>query len=386
MTGTSSPRLMRLAIIGSALLVALGLFAFWYASNRASKGAHPGGANAVTVTIRGKACDPNDITVPAGRTTFTIVNATDRALEWEILDGLMVIDERENIAPGLQQTMTVKLAPGTYAITCGLLNNPRGTLRVTPSAESRAEAARPSLVAYVGPLAEYQVYVLTEAETLDTTAHDLVAALKAGQPDKARALYAPVHQSYVRIEAAAQLFGDLESRLNAQAEYFEKKQADPGFLGFRRIAYGLSGGGDAKDLGAVGDRLLADIAILKERLGSLELKPEQLAGLAGKQLRKLSDSLGAPSSDDNPADLQAAFEGTGKIAGLLAPLLAKADPALDAAFKADLAAYDKALAPFRAGDGMRAVPLDPGQRRAFAGIVARLADDFAKTNAALGLA
>lgn len=382
---SSSPRIMRLAIIGSALLVVLGLLAFWYASNQATRAPRPAGENQVTVTIRGKVCDPNEITVPAGRTTFTIVNATDRALEWEILDGVMVVDERENITPGLRQTMTVKLAPGDYDITCGLLNNPRGKLRVTPSTESEAEAARPSLTAYVGPLAEYQVYVLTEAETLDTAARELVAALKAGQLDRARSLYAPAHQSYVKIETAAQLFGDLESRLNARADYFERKEADPGFVGFRRIEHGLFGGGDAKGLGVVGDRLLTDIATLKERLATLELKPEQLADLAEKQLRGLSTSLGAPASNDSPADLQAAYEGTGKIAELLSPLLAKADPALDATFKADLAACDKALAPFRSGDTIRPVTLNSGQRQALSRIFAKLASDFGKTNAALGL-
>jgi iron uptake system component EfeO len=73
----------------------------------------------VTVTIHPNACEPNEITVPAGRTTFTIVNQSNRALEWEILDGVMVVEERENIAPGFSQTMTVKLQPGEFAITCG---------------------------------------------------------------------------------------------------------------------------------------------------------------------------------------------------------------------------------------------------------------------------
>ncbi|MGE4322396.1 MAG: iron uptake system protein EfeO [Sphingobium sp.] len=382
---TPSPRTMRLAIIASALLVVLGLLAFWYASDRAAKSPRPASDHQVTVTIRGKTCDPGEITVPAGRTTFTIVNATDRALEWEILDGVMVVDERENIAPGLRQTMTVKLTPGDYAITCGLLNNPRGRLHVTPSAESDAEAARPSLVAYVGPLAEYQAYLLTEAETLDAAAQALVAALRAGQLDKARALYAPAHQAYVRIESAAQLFGDLEARLNAPADYFEKKEADPAFLGFRRIQRGLSGDGDTRELGSVGDHLLTDIAALKERLATMDLMPEQLAGLAEKQLRRLSGSLQASTPYDTPADLQAAFEGTGKIADLLSPLLLRADPKLDAALKADIAAYDRALAPFRVGEGIGPAALDAAGRRSMAKVIAQLAQDFANTNAALGL-
>ena len=91
--------------------------AFYYASvamrNRTTA------ADGLTVTIAGKACDPNELTVPAGRRTFRIVNQSDRAVEWEILDGVMVVAERENIAPGITQTLTAKLVPGKYEITCG---------------------------------------------------------------------------------------------------------------------------------------------------------------------------------------------------------------------------------------------------------------------------
>jgi len=373
---------MRLALVGSAGLLVLGMAAFWFASNRADKAPYVTDGHAVTVTIRGKVCEPNAITVPAGRTTFTIVNATERALEWEILDGVMVIDERENIAPGLRQTMTVKLEPGDYDITCGLLNNPRGRLHVTPSA---AEAARPSVTAYVGPLAEYQVYLLTEAETLDGATQDLAAALRAGQLDKARALYAQAHAAYARIEAAAQLFGDLDTRINARPEYFDKREADPAFAGFRRIEHGL-GAGQTTALAGVGDRLVQDIATLQERLAVLTLKPEQLAGLTEQQLRGLAGSLAAPATaSDEPAQLQAALDGSRKVVELLSPLLAKADPKLDATLKGDVETFDKELAPWRTADGVRTGSLSVEQRQALTKIVGKLANDLAKANAALGL-
>ena len=64
---------------------------------------------------------------------------------------MLVVEERENIAPGLSQVINANLLPGDYAITCGLLSNPRGTLHVTPTAASEAAAkARPSMVAFVG--------------------------------------------------------------------------------------------------------------------------------------------------------------------------------------------------------------------------------------------
>ena len=149
-----SSALMRTALGGSAILVIAGLGAFWYASQKAQQQAPKEEGDVVTVTIEGKVCKPNEITVPAGRTTFRIVNNSDRALEWEILDGIMVVEERENIAPGFAQTMRVKLRPGDYDITCGLLSNPRGKLHVTPSADSEAEAALHSAVNFLGALDE----------------------------------------------------------------------------------------------------------------------------------------------------------------------------------------------------------------------------------------
>lgn len=154
-------RRMQLALAGAGLLVLLSGAAFYYATVTARNRAPA--ADELTITIADRACEPNRLSVPAGRRTFRIVNRSDRAVEWEILDGVMVVAERENIAPGITQTLTAKLSPGQYEITCGLLSNPRGILVVTDSAEAAAEAARPSLLAYIGPLAEYQLYLTLEA-------------------------------------------------------------------------------------------------------------------------------------------------------------------------------------------------------------------------------
>lgn len=46
----------------------------------------------------------------------------------------MVVEERENIAPGFTQKLTANLQPGEYDMTCGLLTNPKGKLIVTGAA------------------------------------------------------------------------------------------------------------------------------------------------------------------------------------------------------------------------------------------------------------
>ena len=62
----------------------------------------------IKVSVNDKQCNPMALTVPAGKTQFIIKNESMRALEWEILNGVMVVEERENIAPGFMQEMTVK--------------------------------------------------------------------------------------------------------------------------------------------------------------------------------------------------------------------------------------------------------------------------------------
>ena len=91
----------------------------------------------VALTVTDKGCEPSALTVPPGKTVFKIKNASRRAIEWEILQGYMVVEERENIIPGFVQNITATLEPGSYGMTCGLLSNPKGSLKV-----DAAEAAK----------------------------------------------------------------------------------------------------------------------------------------------------------------------------------------------------------------------------------------------------
>ncbi|SQI42402.1 Iron uptake system component EfeO precursor [Serratia plymuthica] len=85
----------------------------------------------VKITVNDKQCEPMQLTVPAGKTQFVVHNTSQKNVEWEILKGVMVVEERENIAPGFTQKMTANLEAGEYDMTCGLLSNPKGKLIVT---------------------------------------------------------------------------------------------------------------------------------------------------------------------------------------------------------------------------------------------------------------
>ena len=316
-----------------------------------------GGASAektVAVAVTGSTCDPNELTVPEGRTVFAITNKSSRAMEWEILQGVMVIEERENIAPGFTQKLTAKLEPGEYEITCGLLTNARGKMHVTALAD-KPKQAKPSLVDLIGPLAEYKVYISLEADDLATQTKAFTDAVKAGDLAKAQALYAPARVHYERIEPAAELFSDLDKAIDARADDFEKKEGDPAFTGFHRLEYALFNSKTTDGLGALADKLSADVAQLQDRIGTLNIPPAKMVGGAADLIEEVASSKISGEEDrysrTDLSDFQANIDGAEKIVDLLAPLTIKADAARQNAIQADFAAVDAILAKYRTPDG-----------------------------------
>lgn len=385
------PRLLRVAVAGSVVLMVAAGGLFYYASKVASEKRKANAGNEITVTIHPKSCEPNVLTVPAGRTAFRIVNASDRAVEWEILDGVLVVEERENITPGLSQVINANLEPGDYAITCGLLSNPRGTLKVTPTAESDARAkARPSMAAFVGPLSEYRVYLSTQGSALVRAVDALAAAIGAGDLTQARDLYAPARAAYQRIAAAAQRFAQLNNAVDARADYYEKREQDPAFSGFHRLEYGLFQQRSTDGLAAVAQRLQADVASLKTQLLAQPIPPDQLVTIVARNLRTLADTrYNGEEERYSHLDLNgfaANLEGTRKVIDLLRPLLEKSaadlPPKIDAAQKALAARLDG----LRDGNGYK--PYDQvsdEQRKGIAADAKALADTLDGIDQALGL-
>ncbi len=240
----------------------------------------------VAVTVTDKGCEPAALTVPAGKSVFKISNKSRRVLEWEILQGTMIVEERENIIPGFVQSLSATLQPGTYAMTCGLLSNPKGTLTVT--AATTAAAGAPDPMALVGPLAAYKLYVMTEVEAFQRQTTAFAEAVKAGRIAEAKALYPQARRHYERIEPVASLFNDLDKSMDVRADDFEKKEADPSFIGFHRLEKGLWADTSTEGLGPHADRLVADAAELKRRVADLTIPPARMVGGAAGLIEEVA--------------------------------------------------------------------------------------------------
>lgn len=356
MSTTQTPPALRWALAGSVLLMVAAGGLFWYASNMAAaKRQH--NHDEIVVNIHPHSCEPNALTVPAGRASFRIVNRSERAVEWEILDGVLVVEERENIAPGLSQVINANLQPGDYAITCGLLSNPRGTLHVTPTAASDAAAkAKPSMVAFVGPLSEFRVYLAVQGSALIKAATALNQAIASGDLAQAQALYLPARAAYQRLAPAAQRLAELDNQINARADYFEKREQDPAFVGFHRLEYALFQQRKLDDVAPIAQRLLADVTVLKQQLLAQSLPPEQLVSILVRNLNSLADVRAGSGEEErySHSDLNGFAANTQtarKVVDLLRPMLSKSAADVLANVDQAMSDFDNQLNAFKSADG-----------------------------------
>jgi iron uptake system component EfeO len=344
----------------------------------------------VAVTITDKGCEPNTLSVPAGKTTFKIKNQSKRAVEWEILDGVMVVEERENIIPGFVQSLTADLKAGQYQMTCGLLTNPKGVLTVTAAATS-ASAREPSALDLVGALAEYKVYVAKEVGDLVEQTKRFAEAVKAGKLDEARNLYAPTRQHFERIEPVAELFSDLDKSMDARADDFELKENDPAFVGFHRIEKALFADKSTAGMQPLAERLVRDTQDLQGRLDGLTIPPAKMVSGASDLIEEVASTKISGEEDrysgTDLSDFQANVDGAQKIFNLLRPLIAKRNSELETRIGANFSKVDTLLGRYREQEGQfqNYDKLSASDRNALKGAITALAEDLSQLRGTLGL-
>ena len=334
MKNLTLPQIIRLGY-GVVVLLALGVGGLgvldWQKHQRG--GARVAEDADVTVAVSDRACEPDSLTVPAGRVSFRIINRSARVLEWEILDGVMVLEERENIAPGLSARLVARLAPGEYAITCGLLSNPRGRLVVLPAPADAAPAA-PDLRELIGPMAEYKVYLTLEGALLAEATARLTDAVAAGHGEAAA--LAEAHAAYQRLRPAARMVqATLDAAIDARPTDYAKGGEDAGFTGFRRLALALQAANGSAP--AVARRLQADVTSLLARLDAAVVPPDRMLAGAALQAREAAETT-------DPVLAGAMLAGAAKVARLLGPPSQRLNAAGAARLTSDLTAAGQAVA------------------------------------------
>jgi iron uptake system component EfeO len=258
------------------------------------------------------------------------------------------------------------------------------------SAVSSATAAV-SPLALVKPVADYKIYVTENVNKLVIDTKAFTAAVKAGDVEKAKALYAPTRTSYEKIEPVAELFSDLDSSIDSRADDHEKEEKDPEFTGFHRIEHGLWINKSTKDLAPFADKLQADVEELQKRLVALTFPAEKVVGGAAVLMEEVAATK--ISGEENRYshtdlwDFQANFEGAYKIVELVRPLVVKENKAFADTVDKNFKTVFDTLKKYRTKDGgfESYKKLTDADRKLLAGRVNVLAEDLSKLRGLLGL-
>jgi iron uptake system component EfeO len=258
---------------------------------------------------------------------------------------------------------------------------------VTVGQPASAEVAPSELVA---PVAEYKIYVSENVRELVADTRVFTDAVKAGELEKAKSLFAPTRTHYETIEPIAELFGDLDAAIDSRADDHELAEKDPGFTGFHRIEYGLFALGSTDGLAPYADKLMADVLELQKRIASLTFPPEKVVGGAAVLMEEVAATKISGEEDryshTDLWDFEANFAGSRKIFELFRPLIAEDDKAFVGKVEANFAKVDKILNEYKTGNGFETYDkLTEADRKVLAGAVNTLAEDLSMLRGKLGL-
>ncbi|MBN3897124.1 MAG: iron uptake system protein EfeO [Nostoc sp. NOS(2021)] len=343
---------------------------------------------ALAVTDQG--CEPNQLTVTSGQNNFVLTNKSSKPVEWEILSGVKVVEEKENIAPGFVQKLKTNLEPGDYDMACGLRSNPKGKLTVKAGGDSQAKGTVDQ-GQLVGAIAEYKVYITKEIDQLVTKTKILTDAVIAGDLPKAQKTYASAHLHYERTEPVAELFSDLDKSMDSRADDFAKKEADPQFTGYHRLEKALFQDKTTKGMKPYAEKLQKDGLDLQKRIATLTIEPKKMVGGAADLIEEVGKTKISGEEDryshTDLWDFSANVDGSQKIVELLRPVIQKANPELLARVDANFTKVDQKLAKYKTPDGGFATydKVSEADKKDMKTAIASLAEDLSQLRGTLGV-
>jgi iron uptake system component EfeO len=321
-----------------------------------SPAASTSGAEArIPVTVTADGCTPSSLSAAAGRVVFEVTNSGPDAGEFEILSGTRVVDEVENIVPGFVVNFATRLDGGDYELICYALQSPRGKLAVSGGAAPQPSTSVVDAATLTGYQDAYEAYVRDQAAELGKSLAPFVSAVEAGNLDAAKAAYAPSRPAWERIEPVAELFSDLDTRMDAREEDFAGGVDDPEFLGWHRLEKGLWKDGSTAGLAPIAKGLGDDATELEKRLATLDIEPRVMARGAGELIEEVAQSKLTGEEDRySGADLWSIagnVDGSKKIVDILRPTLQQLDATYLGGVDAAYGAVDEIIAKYAQGSG-----------------------------------
>jgi iron uptake system component EfeO len=319
---------------------ALGLLALFVAACGSGDKA-PAGSKELSFTLTDEGCSPHDAAAPAGPINFKVDGESAAVTELEVLDGETLLGERENITDGLSGSFALTLEEGEYTIRCNGGSEEDGTLKVTGQLETTTSPAIQKAID------DYKEYLLENSTELTELTKPFVAAVEAGEVEKAKQLYPPPRINYERIEPVAESFGNLDPEIDARANDVPPSE----FKGFHRIEKALWEEETTKGMTPVAEGLLKNVEELESKIkGNIKIQATEIANGANELLTEVSTSKITGEEERyshiDLVDFKANVEGSQEAFEAVKPLIEKSQPKLVKEVAADYEAVYAALKPY----------------------------------------
>lgn len=322
------------------------------------------GNGELTVTSTATECQVSANSAPSGTVVFKVKNTGNEVTEFYLLasDGLRIVGEIENITPQLTRDLVVQVPPGKYYTSCkpGMVGNGiQAAFTVTDSGK-KLEATGDDKALITTATGLYASYVKDQTDKLLSGTESFVKAYKAGDFDKARALYAPTRIYWERIETVAESFGDLDPSMDAREADLEPGQQWTGWHKIEKDLWPPKTGYTAltaAERNSVADQLLKDTRTLHSRTRTQTYTVDGM----GNGSKGLLDEVATGKvtgeeetwSHTDLWDFQGNVDGAKVAFENLRPLLTKKDPALETSVATKFTALQKVLDKHRKGDGFK---------------------------------
>ena len=372
----------RFVLAPAAALLLLGGLAACSDSGDGDGGGAAAAGGPITVNASDTACEVATGEVPAGTSVFKVTNKGGKVTEFYVYaEGDRIMGEVENIAPGLSRDLHVELPAGTYQTACkpGMIGKGiRNDLTVSGSAVPLTADA-----ALKDATDSYSRYVKSQTDALLTKTQEFVDAVKAGDAAKAKALFPIARTYWERIEPVAEIFGDLDPKIDGREEVIEEGMP---FTGFHAIERDLWQKNDISGSGPMADELMVNIKDIVAKANAEQLSPLQLANGAKELLDEVATGKITGEEDryshTDLWDFNANVEGSKAAIASLRPVLEERDPALVSSLDTAFANVDTALEAHRKGDGWKLhTELSEAELKTLSDVINALAEPISKVAA-----
>ncbi|MGF7047141.1 iron uptake system component EfeO [Paenibacillus sp. DS2015] len=220
------------------------------------------------------------------------------------------------------------------------------SVKVTP-----ADTTQVAATDFTKETEQYRTFVVEQCDLFVKETEKFTNAVKSGNLEEAKALYAPARMYYERIEPIAEALGDLDPNIDARINDVE--EAD--WRGFHRIEQSLWENGTTDGQEEYADQLLKDAQLLRAKVETVEIDAAMMVTGAVELLNEISSSKVTGEeelySHTDLYDFVANVEGASKIYEILKPALAIKDADLEKQIGERFAGLLKELEPFKEGEG-----------------------------------